>query len=213
MKLSRLLLVLLLCPHGIRAEIQDAPPAQPDPAQRYLIYLHGGILAGTDGTAESPLFGPYNYDGILRAFADADFYVISEIRPNNDLDAHVQRTLAWIQQLRDGGVPPSQIAVVGASMGGVIAGRVSHVLREPEVRFVLIASLYDMASLPPVPLSGRVLSIHDESDERAWVDEAYLQPGPLLPASRVEIPDTGLGHGLLYTPHKAWLNPTLEWLH
>lgn len=195
------------------AAVHTRPPAAPDPERPYLIYLHGGILTGTDGSATSPWFGDYDYAGILQRLDEAGFEVISEVRTgDDDAPRNATRIIQWIQELKAAGVPSDHIAVVGASMGGIIAGRVSHELADPAIAYVLIASLYAMDTYPPVPLSGRVLAIRDRADERTWVESAYLRPQENLTASKVVVTDTGRGHGLLYRPDDAWVLPTLAWL-
>lgn len=194
------------------AAVHPRPPANPDPARMHVIYLHGAILTGSDGSAVSPQWGRYEYDAILGRFAREGWEVIGEIRTDDHVESAARRLEGWISELKQAGVPSSHIAVVGASVGGIIAGRVSHRLKDRNITYVLLASLYEMQSLPPVPLSGRVLSIHDEADRRTWVDSEYLVPDEALAASLVVITRTGRGHGLLFTPDDAWVRPTIEWI-
>ena len=75
----------------------------------------------------------------------------------------------WSQQIRariGGGVPPSRIIVGGASKGAVIAALVSTRLKEPKVRYVLLANCNDWLIRTHDPrLTGEVLSIYEASDE------------------------------------------------
>ena len=62
------------------------------------------------------------------------------------------------------------------------------------------------------PVVGRLLVVHDPSDDTAppcapWGPRAPL---PQLELRDLEI-DTALGHGFLYRPLPEWLEPTLAW--
>jgi acetyl esterase/lipase len=195
------------------AAVLSSPPASPDPHQQYVIYLHGAIVTGSDGRPTSPHFGVYEYRKILEALAAHDLVVLSEIRADDsDEQASVRRVIGWINHLKEAGVPSKHIAVIGASLGGIIGARVSHAMPDREIRYVFIASMYSMASVVPFSLHGRVLTIYDESDVRNWVAEQYFAQSADLTEQRVIVTRTGLGHGLLYTPHSAWLDPAVEWL-
>ena len=208
-----LTLLALIAISPAAAGILSSPPASPDPHQQYVIYLHGAIVTGSDGRPTSTHFGVYEYREILEALAARNFVVISEIRADDsDEQASVRRVIDWIEQLKSAGVPSKHIAVVGASLGGIIGARVSHALPDREIRYVFIASMYSMTSVVPFSLHGRVLTIHDESDARNWVAGEYFAKSADLVEQRVIITRTGLGHGLLYAPHSAWLDPAVEWI-
>ncbi len=194
-------------------EMLDAPPRSPDPQVHYVIYLHGAIVTGSNGRPVSEHFGPYEYRAILERLAAPGVTVISEIRQDDaDEAANVRRVVAWIDALQRGGVPSRRIAVIGASLGGIIAARVSQAVANPDIRYVLLASTYRMKSIEPFPLHGHVLAIHDEADARDWIAHEYFKNSPDLSSSRQIITQTGLGHALLYQPHDAWVVPALEWI-
>ena len=211
--LSIVAVALLLGVSRAGAEIHSAVPAAADPTKHYVIYLHGSILTGTSGEAVSQQFGTYEYAAILKRFDSAGLEVISRVRQDDDVPRQCQLLLEWIAALKASGVPSRQISVVGASMGGIIAGRASHALPDPEITYVLIACLYDMSAYAPLALNGRVLAIRDRADARAWVEPRYFENSPGLQEARMIVTDTGLGHGLLYTPLDAWVLPTLTWIH
>jgi hypothetical protein len=209
--LLALLFFIVMLPAS--AGVLSSPPASPDPHQQYVIYLHGAIVTGSDGRPSSPHFGVYEYREILDALAAHDLVVISEIRADDsDERASVRRVIGWINHLKEAGVPSKHIAVIGASLGGIIGARVSNAMPDREIRYVLIASMYSMASITPFALHGRVLTIYDASDARNWVAEEYFAKSTDLTERQVIVTRTGLGHGLLYTPHSAWLDPAVEWL-
>ena len=56
-------------------------PEHPNPAARYLIYLHGSIIQTQGRRPTHPDYGVYEYDEILDALAARGFQVISEARP------------------------------------------------------------------------------------------------------------------------------------
>lgn len=211
-KISRLLVILSFSPQLV-AIVLDEPPEMPDPEQQYVIYLHGGIVTGSDGRPTSSYFGIYEYRDILYQISGYGFTVISEIRDDDsELKKQVAHIVDWIKQLKNANVPGSNISVIGASMGGIIAGRVSNLIDDQEIKYVLIASMYNMKSIPPISLHGRVLTIYDQSDERDWVAEEYFARSPGLAARKVIVTDTGLGHGLLFIAHPAWVTPAVKWM-
>lgn len=211
MRAGALLFLVVAFAAGLCGQVDGAEP--PDPERHYVIYLHGGIVTGSDGRPVSPRFGPYEYRAILRRFEQDGFVVLSEIRQDDgNVEANASRVAASIARLKAAGVPSRRIAVVGASMGGIIAAKVASALADPELTYVLIASLYRMTSEPVVALHGRVLSIHDEADDRPMIPEVYFEQSPDLAEARRLVTQTGLGHGLLYTPHAAWYEPAVDWI-
>ena len=193
-------------------EVLSAPPASPDLSKWYVFYLHGAIVSGSDGRPVSKEFGPYEYRAILKRFVDDGFVVISEIRPNDDDPSrYAEQVAGWIVQLRASGVPSAHISVVGASIGGVIAAHVSALLDDRDLRFVILAGLFDEAAERSLVLHGRLLSIHDETDTHRIVPDAYFRRSALS-ASRSIVTKTGLGHGLIYTAHSAWYDATMDWI-
>jgi pimeloyl-ACP methyl ester carboxylesterase len=197
------------CGHG---EILSAPPAAPDAAKRYVFYLHGAIVSGSDGRPVSADFGPYEYRDILGRLGSSGFVVISEIRPDDrDPVRYAGRVAAWIEQLKRSGVPSARISVVGASIGGVIAVHVSALLDDRDIRYVILAALFDREPERDLVLHGRVLSIYDDSDNHRFVPDVYFQHSRLS-ASRNIVTRTGLGHGLIYTANPAWYGPAVDWI-
>lgn len=209
-----LLLILLVLAGAVRAsaEVLNAPPAAPDASKRYVFYLHGGVVTGSDGRPVTKEFGPYEYRAILKRFADDGFVVISEIRSNDDDPAqYAKRVAGWISRMKGSGVPSDHISIVGASMGGVIAVHVSALLDDRELSFVILAGLYDEEPERSLVLHGRLLSIYDESDDHRIVPEAYFRHSALS-ASRSMVTKTGLGHGLIYTARPSWYDAALSWI-
>ncbi len=112
------------------------------------------------------------------------------------------------------GVAPSDITVIGASKGGMIAMYISD-MNVNKVNYVLLGSSSDYTQKTfDWNLHGNILGIYEKSDTVAgnnyqyWIDKSTN-------ASKFEQLqiNTGLGHGFLYTPNKAWLNPAKEWMN
>ena len=141
-----IILALLVLTGAVRGlgDVLKVPPASPDLSRRYVFYLHGGVVTGSDGRPFTKEFGPYEYRAILKRFSDDGFVVISEIRPDDDDPGrYAGKVAGWISQLKKSGVSSSRISVVGASMGGVIAAHVSALLGDPGISYVILAGLYD----------------------------------------------------------------------
>jgi pimeloyl-ACP methyl ester carboxylesterase len=198
-----------------RGGILSQPPIQPDLAKQYLFYLHGGIVEGSDGRPVSQEFGPYEYREILQRFADDGFTVISEIRPfATDPAEYGKKVAAWVGGLLKAGVPGRNVTVVGASQGGVIAAHVSALLNEPELKFVILAGLYeDVESERRLMLHGRVFSIYDQADRHVISPGMYFKQSPALTEGKSLVTKTGLGHGLVYQPYSAWYGPAVKWIN
>jgi hypothetical protein len=199
------------------ARAQENPggafPAKIDPAARYVFYLHGRIVEEQGANAVSERFGAYEYTKILQTFRAAGFTVISEVRPVGvEVDAYASRIEGQIRTLLSAGVPPANVTVVGASRGAVIAMQVSTRLRNRKVRYVLLGNCNDTVfSRYRFDLSGEVLSIYETSDEYGGTCRGLFAASTGL-SKREEISLTnGLGHGFLYRPLPAWVDPSLSW--
>ncbi|MCP4673194.1 MAG: alpha/beta hydrolase [Desulfobacula sp.] len=213
-KIIFILAVLILFAGTVFAEVLQVVPDSPDITRNYLFYLHGRIVEGSDGRPVSSDYGPYEYYKILKAFSKEGFIVISEIRPeNSDAESYSKKVGSCIISLIKKGVPPKNISVVGASKGGNITARVSSALQQPDISYVILAGLFaGSESERGLKLSGRVLSVHDLSDRFPISPEDYFSRSPGIQAKKIIITKTGLGHGLLYRPHKKWFFEALLWI-
>jgi hypothetical protein len=207
--------VFILFASNVFAEVLTVVPDSPDLTRNYLFYLHGRIVEGSDGRPISSDHGPYEYYKILDAFSKEGYIVISEIRPkNSDPESYSKKVGSHITSLIDKGVPPRNISVVGASKGGNITARVSSALQQSDISYVILAGLFaGSESRRGLKLSGRVLSVHDLSDRYPIIPEDYFNKSPNIQAKKIIITKTGLGHGLLYIPHKKWLSEALLWIN
>src|ERR1041384_3281591 len=123
------------------ARILTEAPSSPDPKARYLFYLHGRIIEDQGAeNAVSPEFGKYEYAEILDTLADRGFVVISEVRPKNtNIVQYAQKVAEQVNGLLKAGEPPGNITVAGASRGAAITHKISSILHNRDLNFVLLA--------------------------------------------------------------------------
>jgi hypothetical protein len=202
----QVLILLALLGSEAASSSAEAPP-------RYLVYLHGQIVEGSDGRPAHPEFGTYDYPAIVTAFEEEGFEVISEVRPaGTDGQVYADRVAERITRLLASGVAPSHISVVGNSKGGGIAVAVCRQLANPELNFVFTGTCVSrIENWPVLQLRGRILSIWETSDEIAGsCAEAFAESdvGPVFEELRIE---TGKGHGAFYSPDPAWFEPAAAW--
>jgi len=200
------LLPAVSTPTSTRASV--APPQR-----RTVYYLHGKIVEDLGPRGVSPRFGAYDYAGILTAFRQAGFEVVSELRPKDtDPSAYADKVVAEIRRQIAEGTPPGQITIVGASKGAVIASLVSTRLKVADVHYVLLAACNDWLLNEMKPrLTGRVLSIYEASDDIAGSCRPVVAQSPAVKRFEEVRLTTGLGHGMVYRPLPEWMKPTLAW--
>ena len=205
--LPAFLLAALLLP----AVASAAPGAEA--RKTYLFYLHGRIVEDQGPQGLSPRFGRYDYPAILAAFRARGLEVVSEVRPRDtDPGTYADRVIGEIRDLIARGVPPSRITVVGASKGSVIAALVSTRLRNPGVRYVLLANCNAWLIRTHDPrLTGEVLSIYEASDDVGGSCRPLAARSPRLRRFGEIRLATGLGHGMVYRPIRAWIDPAAAW--
>ena len=189
-----------------------------EPGGKYLFYLHGKIVEDQGIHAKSIVYGDYEYEEILNALNDAGFFVISEPRPRNaDIWEYAEKTERQVKRLLDAKVPPNQIIVVGASKGAIIAAAASYLLKNENIKFVLLAGCSPEMTVywksEQVSLFGNVLSIYDASDTvaRSCMDFFALDGGKGISEYDEIVLSVGRGHGILYKPLDEWMKPVIEW--
>lgn len=189
-----------------------------EPAGKYIFYLHGRIVEEQGIHAKSIIYGEYEYEGILNALHDAGFFVISEPRPRNtDIWEYAEKIERQVKRLLDAKVPPNQITVVGASKGAIIAVAASYLLKNENIKFVLLAGcspeMTENWKSEQVSLFGKVLSIYDASDTvaRSCMDFFALDGGKGISEYDEIVLSVGTGHGILYKPLDEWMKPVIKW--
>ncbi|HEV7644042.1 MAG TPA: hypothetical protein VGO50_08895 [Pyrinomonadaceae bacterium] len=196
------------------ARILTEAPRAPDTKARYLFYLHGRIIEDQGAeNAVSPEFGRYEYAEILDTFADRGFVVISEARPKNtNVTAYAQKIAEQINALLKG-VPAANITVAGASKGGAITHKISSILHNKDLNFVLLAGCGEGYHEGfDIDLAGNVLSVYDYKDDKGAGSCAdfFAKSKDINHHKEIEL-KLGTGHGILYKPLDEWVEPTVQW--
>lgn len=189
-----------------------------DPDQRYLFYLHGKIIEDQGLPAVSSVFGEYEFEAILEKLSGYGFVVISERRPQDTDGVNYARKVAdQAATLIAAGVPAKNITILGASKGGAIALFASHFLEFEELNYVLMAICHPdyVADLiqDQIFLHGNVLSIYDSSDDYAGSCQdlfSFSNGKGIARYEEIEL-NIGIGHGILYQPLEAWIQPVIQW--
>jgi hypothetical protein len=194
-------------------EVLSQPPHTVDPSARYLFYLHGRIIEDRGVRPTHPIFGVYEYEAILRAFADHGFVVISEARPaGTDGAEYAHEVASQVDALIDAGVPPEHVTVVGFSKGGGIAILASSILANDRVNFAFIAACGPWyASRTEIVPRGRLLGIREASDDLAGSCAALFARSPAAGERSEIVLELGGGHGAFYRPQPAWVEPVVTW--
>jgi hypothetical protein len=210
------LLALVLSAQPVLAQsdwLLESPPSSPDLSATYVFYLHGQIIETSGRRPTHPQFGVYEYDEILGALSGPDRYVISEQRPpNTDIAGYAEVVAGQVRQLIADGVPPAHIAVVGFSKGGRIAIATSSLLRAPIAYAFLAACNSGVFNDESYRVSGRVLSIYEESDEIGVSCSPLLGRSPGVLESKELRITTGARHGAFYVPRREWVPEVVEWV-
>jgi hypothetical protein len=219
--MRRVLALILLCgasgtvvAAAEDAAIREHAPASPDPGARYLFYLHGRIIEVQGPEAVSPVFGRYEYQRILDAFADRGFVVVAEVRKDGAGREFAEATAGQVRRLLEAGVPARHVTVVGFSKGGVLALGVAELVGSKGVGYAILAGCRSdpgwIAGLGPA-LRGRFLSLRDRSDRFSTSCQPLFDAAPDVRETREHVFDTGLDHGLFYRPREDWVDRVARW--
>jgi pimeloyl-ACP methyl ester carboxylesterase len=203
-------------------EVFTDVPRVVDPARRHLFYLHGAWIERHGLERVHPRFGRYEYRAIVRALAERGFVVIAHPR-RRPIDAaiYAAKVAKQARRLLDAGVPPSKITVIGHSKGGIIALIAATELQERKVNFVVMAgcgkrgsgfrsSFERVLEVSPTRLRGRFLSTYDENDGVAGSCQEAFERSAAVESQEVVL-QTGLGHGLFWSPRAVWIDRVVEW--
>jgi hypothetical protein len=183
--------------------------------QKYVFYLHGKIIEnkGPNAVDNTNGYGAYKYYDILDSIRKKGFTVISEPRPKDtQLKPYALKVTAQIDSLVKRGVTPSDITVIGASKGAMIAMLTSSYAKNKSVNYVFMAACTDdiIETLPDINCYGNILSVYEKSDQPKSCIKLKNQSPNITHYKEIEI-NTGLRHGFLYRPIPEWLSPALKW--
>lgn len=182
--------------------------------KKYIYYLHGRIIEIQGKNAISEEYGKYEFDSIVMALQNKDHIVIAEVRSENvDYIDYANKVSKEIDSLVIMGVKPTNITLIGASKGAIIASYVSDINLNP-VNYVLLAgnNAYQEKT-NDWKFHGQVLCFYDRSDTIAGGNYDYWKnrKNYTNKFEQIEL-KTHLGHGFLYKPLKEWIEPTRKWI-
>lgn len=183
-------------------------------AQKHVFYLHGRIVELQGAKAYHNEYGAYHYQAIIDSLKKAGFVVHSEMRPaSTDANHYAEKVKSEIDSLLALKVKASDITVIGASKGAMIAMLTSALCKNKELNFVVMAGCSPDLSidLPSLEFYGNVLSIYEKSDVIGSSCELLKKKSPHLKNYRELVLNTGLKHGFIYRPLAAWMEPACAW--
>ena len=102
---------------------------------------------------------------------------------------------------------------MGFSKGGVIAILASGKLARRDLNFIFLASCGSwLQRRESIQVQGRILSIHEKSDEIAGSCAGLFAGSNAGLETREIMIDTGERHGAFYLPRAEWMRPAIEWI-
>lgn len=214
--MKSLLILLLVNSTAIGQTISTSVPKEIKKSEKYLFYLHGGVVTvlGNNAINQSvPEWGPYEYLNILDSLRMRGFNVISENRKEGTEDTvYVNKIAKQIDSLFRAGVNSKNILVVGASAGWNIGIHVSAKLKNKKVNFVVMGGCWPdtYKDYLDIDLYGHFLSIIETTDPHGTCYKIFERRKHLKSYKEIKL-CTGLSHGFIYKGHKEWIDPIVEW--
>ena len=200
-------------------------PATIDPSSKYLFFLHGMFSEIYGLNNIHPFYGEYDHYGILKAFEDHGFTVVSEVRRRGiNPYKYAGKVARQIRALLGNNISPEQITVAGFSKGGFITLYTAEKLKNPKINYVVLSGFRNKVdrflgkykkqinSSSPF-MQGRFLYIYDRPNVKCMIcQRAFRLASDKITYSEIKI-DNGWGHGLFYQPREAWIEPVVEWMN
>jgi hypothetical protein len=186
------------------------------PSEKYLFYLHGGVVTarGNNAITQSmPEWGPYEYLNILDSLRSRGFNIISENRKEGVKDTvYVNKISKQIDTLITAGMNPGNILIVGASSGSVIAINLSAKLKNCAIKYVIMGACWPdtYKEYQDINLYGHFLSIIESSDPHGTCSGIF-EAQKKIKSHREIILNTGLSHGFIFRGYKEWIDPIVKW--
>ena len=217
MKILSAILVFHLLGNNSPAQIiSSSLPHKINPSERYMFYLHGGVVTvlGNNAINQSvPEWGPYEYLNILDSLRKQGFNIVSENRKEGVPDSvYVIKISNQVDSLLSARVPTSNIVLLGASSGWDIVLRAADRLKNKNLNYVIMGGCWaetykDYQSLQ---LKGHYLSIIEESDPHGTCYKIFERRKQVSSYKEVKL-NTGLSHGFFYKGSKVWIDPLIKW--
>jgi predicted esterase len=221
--LSLILLFFFAVSGVIAAPTSYDIPTKIDISKKYLFYLHGTGIEKWGPNGSHPRWGRFDYHGVVKAFQNRGFIVISEVRPEGtDIADYAKKVVQQINSLLNAGVPPENINVLGFSKGGVIAMYVSAVIKSPKIKYIFAASCVYKGEFKPIykkslkeaapSIMGFFLSIYDEKDPICGTCKQTFKAGTEdAKYTEMEL-KVGKGHATFFGPMDEWIDPVTNWI-
>lgn len=183
-----------------------------DQNNTHVFYLHGKIVQEQGIEAKSEKFGKYEYRAILDSLKVIAKEIHAEIRkPETKFNEFCLKTSNQIDSLIRIGVKPKEIILIGASMGGVMAMKISTINENPINYVFLGANNNSIEEELDFDLHGRILGIYEKSDSICGNDYKYwINKCEKVVEFKEHQINTQLNHGFLYRPLREWINPIKE---
>jgi hypothetical protein len=182
----------------------------------YVFYLHGRIVEVQGPQAVSQQYGKYEYYSIVDSLKDLHTVILSELRPaNTQVKPYAVKIAHQIDSLLNRGVSPKRITVVGASKGAIIAMQVSTLLKNRQLKFVLLAGYSNaVAKYFNFNLYGKILGFYEISDKVAGMSyKPLIDKSNGVTQFKEIVLHTMLGHGIVFKPLPEWVVPTRKWIN
>ncbi len=198
--------------------ISSAIPKNADASAKFVFYLHGAVVTelGDNAINQSvPEWGPYEYSKILDSLRSRGFNVISEIRKKGVPDAqYADKIVKQIDSLRQKGVAPRNILVLGASAGWNIALLVSATMKNKQIRYVVMGGCWPETykDYTNIRLFGHFLSIIETTDPHGTCVKIFEARKTISNFKEIKL-NTGLSHGFIYKGYADWIDPVVSWFN
>jgi hypothetical protein len=209
-------LLLLLFSSCAGQSIDTDTPSLIDKKGNYLFYFHGLVVTYKGDNAindGAPEWGPYEYSYILDSLSKHGYHVISEIRKEQIHDSvYVNKTVAQVKALLKAGVNPKQIVLVGASAGWFYVLHTSALLKNDQIKFVVIGGCWPdtYKEYSNLDVYGEFLSIIEKSDPHKTCEAIFNNRKSIRSFKEIEL-NTGRSHGFFYKGWKHWIDPIVKW--
>ncbi|SRX76108.1 alpha/beta hydrolase [Aequorivita antarctica] len=183
-------------------------------SRKQIFYIHGRIIEQQGKNAFSEEFGIYELDSIISALKFEKSKVYYEIRKENvEPRAYAIKISKQIDSLIHVGIKPTNITVIGASKGAIIASNISDLNLNP-INYVFLAGNNEYQETNNNwKFHGQVLCIYELSDSIAGKNYDYWKNSENYTTKFEQLElKTNLGHGFLYKPLDVWIKPTKKWI-
>jgi hypothetical protein len=219
LRIAALSIVLFFSTSGINAQLISATiPKKFDTADKFLFYLHGGVVTvlGDNAINQSvPEWGPYEYSKILDSLKMRGFNVISEIRKEGvDDSVYANKIVKQLDTLQQRKVRLKNITLVGASAGSNIVLLVSSKMKNPNLKCVVMGGCWPdtYKQYLPLKLYGKFLSIIESTDPHGTCFKIFEDRKTIKKYNEIKL-NTGLSHGFICKGHKEWVDPVVQWFN